>query len=255
MLGVVATGLIKLSVCFLYWNLFGKVRSLRYFLMFYMFFITAWTISFIAAGLAECGNHLMAVFGTPTEYLASCGHAVPTGFASMFLLILCAQVECSLCTLGILAEYPLPQVHLQSSHSVTSERFQNLFTTGFSLTVGFFWASYSGWYRYSNGLHHSDDTHSYRTSAADECTHKAVHDTDVHGRRSVSSPPSSSFLATRAFQVYRLMQQRQWLTQRDSAIGGSIAKAYIYIAGSKGQYTEDAIRRSSLNSLEPTNLI
>lgn len=33
------------------------------------------------AGLAECGSHLLALFGTPQAYLDHCGSAIPTGWA------------------------------------------------------------------------------------------------------------------------------------------------------------------------------
>ncbi|KAI0505908.1 hypothetical protein F5B22DRAFT_660959 [Xylaria bambusicola] len=79
LLGVAALGLIKLSVCFLYWHLFAQV-ALRRFLIVWMVIITAWATAFILAGLLECGSHLWAVFGTPTQYLKYCGSAVPSGY-------------------------------------------------------------------------------------------------------------------------------------------------------------------------------
>jgi hypothetical protein len=69
-----------LSVCFLYWHLFAQV-ILRRFLILWMVVIVVWATSFILAGLLECGSHLWAVFGTPTEYLKYCGSAVPSGYA------------------------------------------------------------------------------------------------------------------------------------------------------------------------------
>ncbi|KAH6646656.1 hypothetical protein BKA67DRAFT_649924 [Truncatella angustata] len=84
LLGITALGLIKLSVCFLYWQLFAQISSrtvLRRFLIVWMVVITAWATSFVLAGLLECGSHLSAVFGTPTEYLEHCGGAVSSGYA------------------------------------------------------------------------------------------------------------------------------------------------------------------------------
>ncbi|KAI2464122.1 hypothetical protein F4781DRAFT_414149 [Annulohypoxylon bovei var. microspora] len=80
LIGVVALGLIKLSVCFLYWQLFAQV-VLRRFLIIWMVIIVVWATAFVMSGLLECGNHFMAVFGTPTEYLEHCGSAVPSGYA------------------------------------------------------------------------------------------------------------------------------------------------------------------------------
>ncbi|PSR94506.1 hypothetical protein BD289DRAFT_465831 [Coniella lustricola] len=148
LMGIMVIDLIKLSVSTLYWNLFGKVRTVRYILIVYMVFIAAWTISFIAAGLAECGNHLPAVFGTLTKYPASCGHAVLTGIS-----LVATDVATDFLTLII----PVPIVlRLQLSTRI-------------------------------------------------------------------------KLLSLLTFMIGAL------------AIGGSIAKAYIYIAGSYGQYTEDAI--------------
>lgn len=80
LVGITALGLIKLSVCFLYWNLFAQV-TLRRFLIIWMLIVVAWATSFIMAGLLECGSHLKAVFSSPTEYLEHCGSAVPAGYA------------------------------------------------------------------------------------------------------------------------------------------------------------------------------
>lgn len=82
LLGVTGIDLVKLSVCFLYWQLFAQAHTtLRRFLVFWMAVIVVWGTSFVLAGLLECGSHLTAVFGTPTEYLDHCGSAVPSGYA------------------------------------------------------------------------------------------------------------------------------------------------------------------------------
>lgn len=80
LLGVLALGLIKLSVTFLYWHLFAMVRFRR-FLIVWIVILIGWTTAFILAGLLECGSHLKALFTTPQEYLHHCGSAIPSGWA------------------------------------------------------------------------------------------------------------------------------------------------------------------------------
>ncbi|KAI1630546.1 hypothetical protein F4809DRAFT_636478 [Biscogniauxia mediterranea] len=80
LLGVANLGFIKLSVCFLYWHLFAEVM-LRRFLIFWMVIIVVWATSFVLAGLLECGSHLTALFGQPSEYLEHCGSSIPSGWA------------------------------------------------------------------------------------------------------------------------------------------------------------------------------
>lgn len=82
MLGILTLGFIKLSVCFLYWHLFSRMMFRR-FLVAWMVVIVIWTASFIIAGLAECGSHLLALFGTPQEYLDHCGSAIGSGYANV----------------------------------------------------------------------------------------------------------------------------------------------------------------------------
>lgn len=80
LMGITALGFIKLSVCFLYWHLFSMVMFRR-FLIAWIVIIIVWATSFVIAGLAECGSHLRALFGTPQDYLDHCGSAMPTGYA------------------------------------------------------------------------------------------------------------------------------------------------------------------------------
>ncbi|KAH9873704.1 hypothetical protein IAQ61_004330 [Plenodomus lingam] len=80
LLAILALGLVKTSVCFLYWHLFATVRFRRV-LIVWFFIIVGWTTSFILAGLLECGKHLKAMFGMPEEYSQRCGSAIPTGWA------------------------------------------------------------------------------------------------------------------------------------------------------------------------------
>ena len=46
-----------------------------------MIIIGACATTFVLLGLLECGTHLKAVFGSPTEYIQHCGSAVPGGYA------------------------------------------------------------------------------------------------------------------------------------------------------------------------------
>ncbi|KAI1120932.1 hypothetical protein F5Y10DRAFT_289117 [Nemania abortiva] len=78
-LGAVALGLIKLSVCFLYWHLFAQV-ALRRFLIVWIIIIIIWAVSFVLAGLLECGSHLRAALDTPTDFSRYCGSAASTGY-------------------------------------------------------------------------------------------------------------------------------------------------------------------------------
>lgn len=60
-IGVAAMGLIKLSVCLLYWHIFGKAQILRR-LLIWIFMNIAWTIGFVGFLLGQCGSHLLALF-------------------------------------------------------------------------------------------------------------------------------------------------------------------------------------------------
>ncbi|KAK3384843.1 hypothetical protein B0H63DRAFT_448946 [Podospora didyma] len=75
-LGIVATGLVKLSVCLLYWRLFARVISRR-FLMAWSVIIVCWTVAFVLAGLPECSSQLPALFSSAEVYYQYCGSAVP----------------------------------------------------------------------------------------------------------------------------------------------------------------------------------
>ncbi|KAK4143923.1 uncharacterized protein C8A04DRAFT_28265 [Dichotomopilus funicola] len=80
LVGIVALGLIKLSICFFYWHLFARVMFRR-FLMVWIIVIIIWATAFVLSGLLECGSYLLALFGTPQEYLDHCGSAIPAGYA------------------------------------------------------------------------------------------------------------------------------------------------------------------------------
>jgi len=80
LLGILTLGLIKLSVCLLYWQLFARV-VFRRFLMVWIIILVGWTLAFVLSGLLECGSHLNAIFGTPKDYLDHCGSAIPSGWA------------------------------------------------------------------------------------------------------------------------------------------------------------------------------
>ncbi|KAK0672899.1 hypothetical protein QBC41DRAFT_7723 [Cercophora samala] len=79
LIGIVALGLIKLSITFLYWHLFATVMFRR-FLICWMVVLVLWIVGFVLAGLLECGTHLTAIFGTPQDYLDHCGAAIPAGY-------------------------------------------------------------------------------------------------------------------------------------------------------------------------------
>ncbi|RYP39192.1 hypothetical protein DL767_002300 [Monosporascus sp. MG133] len=116
LIGIATLGLIKLSVCFLYWQLFAKIMFRR-FLIVWMVIIAAWATSFVLAGLLECGSHLKALFGQPQEYLDHCGSAIPSGWAMVG-----SDVATDLITLII----PIPVVlKLQMS---TQKKILTLFT-------------------------------------------------------------------------------------------------------------------------------
>lgn len=78
LLGITALGLVKLSVKFLYWHLFARVRFRRL-LRVWMTIIAAWATGFILGGLLKCGTHLTAIFGQPQVYVQYCGSTIPSG--------------------------------------------------------------------------------------------------------------------------------------------------------------------------------
>ncbi|KAK3361888.1 hypothetical protein B0T24DRAFT_724336 [Lasiosphaeria ovina] len=79
LLGVATTGLVKFSVCLLYWRLFARVMFRR-FLAAWCVVIVCWTVAFLLAGLLECGSQLSALFSSPQVYYQYCGSAVPAGY-------------------------------------------------------------------------------------------------------------------------------------------------------------------------------
>lgn len=101
-LGVPTLGFIKLSVSFLYRRIFAK-SLFRYIINTWIFIIAAWTIAFWLSGLAECGSHLKALFGTPQSYLQHCGAAIRAGWA-----MVCSDVGSDIITLII----PIPMVSM-----------------------------------------------------------------------------------------------------------------------------------------------
>ncbi|KAK0714039.1 hypothetical protein B0T26DRAFT_628011, partial [Lasiosphaeria miniovina] len=79
LLGVATTGLVKFSVCLLYWRLFARVMFRR-FLAVWCVVVVCWTVAFLLAGLLECGSQLSALFSSPQVYYRYCGSAVPAGY-------------------------------------------------------------------------------------------------------------------------------------------------------------------------------
>jgi hypothetical protein len=80
LLSILTLGIIKLSVCLLYWALFARVIFRRS-LIVWMIILVGWTLAFVLSGLLECGSHLKALFGTPKDYLNHCGSTIPSGWA------------------------------------------------------------------------------------------------------------------------------------------------------------------------------
>ncbi len=99
-MGVAAIGLVKLSVCFLYWHLFARV-VFRRFLIIWMVVIIVWTISFLLSIAFECGTYWKAFFGQARDIVEHCQSAVPIGYA-----MVATDVATDLITLAI----PIPVI-------------------------------------------------------------------------------------------------------------------------------------------------
>ncbi|KAJ2981941.1 hypothetical protein NUW58_g6557 [Xylaria curta] len=80
LLGVLGIGFLKLSVCFLYWDLFAKHKC-RHFIIFWMVVIVIWTAAFFIELFAECRDHFLALFAQPQDYAQHCGASIPAGWA------------------------------------------------------------------------------------------------------------------------------------------------------------------------------
>lgn len=100
LLGIFTLGLIKISVCLFYWHIFDR-PIFRRLLMVWIAVILTWTSGFVLAGLLECGSHLLALFGTPQQYLEKCGSAIPSGWA---------MVGSDVATDAITIAIPIPMV-------------------------------------------------------------------------------------------------------------------------------------------------
>ncbi|KAI1101849.1 hypothetical protein F4804DRAFT_314853 [Jackrogersella minutella] len=82
LLGEIALSLLKLSVGFLYWEIFAQVViPVRRFLIVWMAWITAWTAAVVTMALSEYGTRLSTLSGTPMGYLESYKTVVPSGYA------------------------------------------------------------------------------------------------------------------------------------------------------------------------------
>jgi hypothetical protein len=80
LVGVFAIGLIKLSVCLLYWHIFSLVKFRRL-LIVWTIVIIAWTITFVGGELLECGVHPLKVFGTRKDVEKYCPALHRIGYA------------------------------------------------------------------------------------------------------------------------------------------------------------------------------
>ncbi|KAI1268770.1 hypothetical protein F5Y18DRAFT_422995 [Xylariaceae sp. FL1019] len=78
--GTLTFGFLKLSACFLYWDLFAKF-IFRRFLIFWMCIIALWTVAFFIGIFTECGAHFGALFAQPEDYHKWCGSALALGWA------------------------------------------------------------------------------------------------------------------------------------------------------------------------------
>jgi len=79
-IGIFAVGMVKLSVSLLYYHLFSLVKF-RYFLIFWIAIIIAWTITFVLGELLECGSHPLKIFGTVADVAKYCPHIHSIGYA------------------------------------------------------------------------------------------------------------------------------------------------------------------------------
>ncbi|KAI0448615.1 hypothetical protein F5B21DRAFT_496988 [Xylaria acuta] len=80
LLGIIGIGLLKLSVCFLYWELFAKI-IFRRFIIVWMVVIVLWTLAFFIELFAECGLQFLALFAQVEDYAKHCKAAIPAGWA------------------------------------------------------------------------------------------------------------------------------------------------------------------------------
>jgi hypothetical protein len=78
--GIFAVGMVKLSVSLLYYHIFALVK-LRYFLMFWIAIIIAWTITFVLGEILECGTHPLMIFGSAADVAKYCPHIHSIGYA------------------------------------------------------------------------------------------------------------------------------------------------------------------------------
>ncbi|KAF2709231.1 hypothetical protein K504DRAFT_406182 [Pleomassaria siparia CBS 279.74] len=80
LVGILAIGLIKLSVSLLYWHIFSKVKFRR-FLTVWIVFLVLWTTGFIIAELLECGVHPLKIFGSRQDVKDYCPAVHDIGYA------------------------------------------------------------------------------------------------------------------------------------------------------------------------------
>lgn len=113
-IGVVAIGLVKISVVLLYRRIFDRPRSFRILLSFWTVVLLLWPAVFTIAGLLQCGRDLKATLSSHKDYFGDCENVVPIGYA-----LVVSDVATNLVTLLL----PLPMVcepMLRSCYSVGS---------------------------------------------------------------------------------------------------------------------------------------
>ena len=80
LIAVIALGLVKLSISLLYYHIF-ETSIFRRVIIGWIAILVIWTVTFTVLGLAECGPHLAALFGSPQVFIDKCSSALHIGMA------------------------------------------------------------------------------------------------------------------------------------------------------------------------------
>ena len=105
MLGILAIGLIKISVSFLYQHIFDK-RSFRIVINVWIVILSLWVVAFLLATLLQCGKVRYLISKSPQDEVDHCGSAIPAGYGMVG-----SDVATDLITLVL----PIPMVRLAGS--------------------------------------------------------------------------------------------------------------------------------------------
>ena len=101
-MGIPTLTLIKTSVVCFYRRIFVTPRF-KLLAKFFIGLLIAWLIAFLVASFLECGNHLLSLFSTASDYEVHCKNALPTGYGYVI-----SDVIMDLMTLAM----PVPMVSL-----------------------------------------------------------------------------------------------------------------------------------------------